>query len=99
MCEMFCSDEPRFSLHQTRLVYAWLGKTVNVSCRVRAHPPPRVDWLHNNMILANNRTFHIYDSAPNHHLLQVRILAQHQQQQEQYYYYGLLQCLLENFCH
>ena len=64
-------DKPRFSVRQHRLTYAWVGKTVNISCHARGHPVPTVDWLHNNMILANNRTFRLYQVAPFHHTLQV----------------------------
>ena len=72
------ADKPRFSVGDRRVAWAWSGKTVTVTCSVKAHPPASVQWLHNNMILANNRSFQLLadtaaaaaaDSSP--HSLQV----------------------------
>jgi len=31
----------------------------NITCRVRAHPAPHIEWLRNNIKLANNLTYTI----------------------------------------
>ena len=52
-------DRPHFAADHPKHVYIWAGMKHNITCRVRAHPAPHIEWLRNNIKLANNLTYTI----------------------------------------
>jgi len=55
-------------MYHNTLIYSWAGKTINISCNIHAYPLPAVDWVHNNMILTNNATYHLHQLNTYHYL-------------------------------
>lgn len=53
--------EPIVSPDQSLRWTTYPGITRNISCRVRAHPPPHFQWFLRDVELSNNDTFQIFN--------------------------------------